>query len=172
MGARYLLFSFLFWTSIACSQNASSEGPEKHVHESQESLHPCSFCEGQGTKWCETCDGVGSFHCAYCDGTGVDESGKNCLMCTGTGIVQCETTEICAACGGTGNSPGYTCESCEGVGTRWCTICDGIGSFHCSYCDGTGIDNSGRTCLHCNDGIVKCSTTETCSDCNGSGIIY
>jgi hypothetical protein len=65
------------------------------------------------------------------------------------------------------------CPFCEETGNVTCGTCEGRGTKHCGSCGGDGWDNNGNRCLNCNGGgIVTCSTSITCSACQGYGYGY
>lgn len=125
---------------------------------------------------CDECNGTGFayYSCMSCGGKGdkyhysSETHPQECYNCFGTGQIRCQR------CGANGY---IQCEYCAGRGHYRCTVCDGYGCIvfditdpdtwiRCNNCEGTGYAD----CLICEgNGRIKCSPTQTCSVCWGSG---
>jgi len=85
-----------------------------------QNLSECKTCSGKGKyiSECDWCGGRCDVHCNYCRGTRVDDRGRTCLGCHGTGLVECRH------CNGKGRLI-YRCEKCNGSGLE-CKSCDDV----------------------------------------------
>jgi molecular chaperone DnaJ len=67
--------------------------------------------------------------CSVCDGVGGTGVGKECVMCSGTGVIRRQDgpmmmSSTCDACKGRGYFPLIKCTTCEGSGT---------GTYHSNF---------------------------------------
>ena len=110
---------------------------------------------------CETCEGTGkeTVSCEDCGGTGRIESAEMCNQCDGTGGYM-SWVGMCPVCHGA-TGPGESCEGGCLAGNIYETIA-------CTACNGTGY--ASETCSKCNgEGVVQ--TDNACLACSGTGTV-
>ncbi len=125
---KLLLYTFCIVSLVSCTnQTSSNDSNSENLEESE--MHAnggtllkmfpdeCPKCEGSTTIECYSCYGSGRVHCRDCGGKGIDNYGRNCLNCSGGGIVSCSPTEECDRCDGHGHGRYDTCDKCGGTGT-------------------------------------------------------
>lgn len=165
-----LLSTLLLWscetrTNSYNSSDNSATPEDEIVNVEEEYEDDCDDCNGTGYAYysCNSCGGTGQkYHYSS------ETHPKKCYNCYGAGYIRCQK------CG----AKGYIeCEYCEGHGSSQCTVCHGYGRIifdvndpdtwiRCNNCKGTGYAD----CLMCGGkGRMKCSPTETCPVCWGSG---